>query len=259
MTQSTTSMDGTQIAFERAGTGPALVLLGGALADREFYAPLAQALAPHFSVYNVDRRGRGQSGDTEPYTPDREVEDVAAVMALAGRPAFLYGHSAGSALALRAAAAGLPVAGLALADPPYAPRGADDGAARAEHAEQSAHIRKLTAGGDLKGSVRFFLSGFGLPEEELDAMLQSPAGDTMTRAARSLPYDYAMLGDGLVPAALAARVSAPTLVLAPEAMPEVAHQLVEAMPDARFAAMDSPTHELAPEVLVPLLTGFFRS
>ena len=255
----TTSMDGTRIAFEESGSGPAIVLIGGSLADHRFYAPLARALEPHFSVYNLDRRGRGRSGDTRTYAPEREVEDVAAVLELTNGPACLYGHSAGAALALRAAAAGLPVKGLALADPPYSPLGADDDAARAEHAEQSAHIRKLNDTGDLKGSARLFLSGFGLAEDEIETMLHSPAGEGMIENARSLPYDYAMLGDGLVPTAVAAEITVRTLVLAPASWPETAQQLAQAIPKARFVAMESPTHEIPPEVLVPLLTGFFKS
>src|SRR5918998_3484472 len=99
--ETVTSSDGTTIAFERSGEGPALVVVGGSLADHRFYAPLAEELAERFAVYNFDRRGRGQSGDTQPYAVEREVEDLGALAAHAGGPVFLYGHSAGSALALR--------------------------------------------------------------------------------------------------------------------------------------------------------------
>ena len=93
------STDGTYIAFERLGEGPALIIVGGSLADHQFYAPLADELAEHFTVYNFDRRGRGQSGDTKPYAVEREVDDVGAVVADTKEPVFMYGHSAGSALA----------------------------------------------------------------------------------------------------------------------------------------------------------------
>lgn len=255
--QTTTSRDGTRIAFSTIGTGPALLILGGSLADAQHYAPLAEALASRFTVYTLDRRGRGLSDDTQPYAPDREVEDVAAVMALASGPMYLYGHSAGAALALRAAAAGLAITKLVLADPPYSPRGENDAAAIYEHAEQAAHIRRLHDNGDFKESVRFFLSGFGMSEDELEAMLQSPAGVNMIRLAGTLPYDYAVLGDGLVPTALAATVSTPTLVLAPREMPETALQLADAMPNAQFTPLDAPIHALSPEDLAPLLTRFF--
>src|SRR5688500_9741737 len=131
-----TSKDGTEIAFERSGAGPALLLVGGALADHTFYTPLRSELTRHFTVYTFDRRGRGQSDDTPPYAVEREVEDLAALIAYAKEPVFIYGHSAGSALALRAAASGLNIAKLALADPPFTPRSANEEAAKAEHSEQ---------------------------------------------------------------------------------------------------------------------------
>ena len=255
--ETVTSKDGTKIAFETLGEGPALILVGGALADHYFYAPLAGELAKHFTVYNFDRRGRGQSGDTKPYAVEREVEDVGALIAYAREPVFLYGHSAGSALAIRTAAAGLEIAKLAIADPPYTPRGENDEAAKAEHSEQAARIQELNDKGDLKGSAKFFLSGYGLPDEDLEEMFQSPAGESMVDCARALPYDYAMLGDGLVPIELVSRIQAPTIILAPEAMPETAQALVNAMPNARFQAMKAPIHETPPESLALLLKEFF--
>lgn len=255
--ETVTSSDGTRIAFERSGEGPTVLLVGGSLADHHFYTPLANELAQHFAVYNFDRRGRGESGDTQPYAVEREVEDVGALVAHAEGPVFLYGHSAGSALALRAAAAGLEVAKLILADPPFTPRGEHDEAAKTEHAEQVARIRELNDRGDYKGSVKFFLSDYGLPDEDLEAMLSSPAGENMLDCARALPYDYAVLGDGLVPTQLAAKASVPTLILVAGSMPETAQVLAEIMPNARFRAMDSSTHELPPQALAPVLKEFF--
>jgi pimeloyl-ACP methyl ester carboxylesterase len=250
------SSDGTYIAFERMGEGPALIIVGGSLADHQFYAPLASDLAEQFTVYNFDRRGRGQSGDTEPYAVEREVDDVGALIAYAKEPVFMYGHSAGSALALRAAS-GLDIAKLVLADPPFMPRGENDEAAKAEHAEQAAHIQELNDKGDYKDSAKFFLKDYGLSEEDLEAMFQSPAGEGMLDGARALPYDYAMLGDGLVPTELAVRVDVPTFILAAEAMPEAAQALADAMPNAQFRAMEASAHELPPEVLAPVLKGVF--
>jgi pimeloyl-ACP methyl ester carboxylesterase len=252
-----TSSDGTRIVFERLGEGPALVIVGGSLADHRFYSPLADELAEHFAVYNFDRRGRGQSGDTEPYTVEREVDDLGALIAHAGESVLMYGHSAGSALALRAAASGLDIARLALADPPFTPRGEDDEAAKAEHAEQAARIRELNDRGDYKGSAKFFLKDYGLPDEHLEAMFQYPTGEGMLDCARVLPHDYAVLGDGLVPTDLAARVDVPTLILAAEAMSETAQALADAMPNARFRAMEASAHELPPEALAPVLKEFF--
>jgi pimeloyl-ACP methyl ester carboxylesterase len=255
--QRVTSHDGTEIAFETSGEGPALVLVGGSLADHQFYVPLAQALAPYFTVYNFDRRGRGQSGDTKPYAVERELEDVAALLATTNEPVFMYGHSAGAALALRAVAAGLTVAKLALADPPFTPRGEDDEVAKADHARQAASIQALLEQGDVKGSVTFFLQDYGLAEEELEAMFQSPAGETMLHCAGTLPYDYALLGDGLVPTELAAKVNVPTLVMAAAAMPQTAQALVTVLSNAYFRAMETSAHDLPPADIAETLIEFF--
>jgi pimeloyl-ACP methyl ester carboxylesterase len=255
--QTVISSDGTPIAFETTGSGPALLLVGGSLADHQFYVPLAYELVHHFTVYNFDRRGRGQSGDTKPYTVEREVEDVDALIAYANESVCIYGHSAGSALALRAAAAGLNIAKLALADPPFTLHGNDDEANKAEHAAQAAYIQALHDKGDYKESVKFFLKDYGLVNEDVEAMLQSSAGQVMLNCARALPYDYAQLGDGLVPTELAAKVKVPTIVLAAKAMPETAQTLADAIPNARFHAMEAPVHELSPADLAKKLIHFF--
>jgi pimeloyl-ACP methyl ester carboxylesterase len=113
------SGDGTNIAFDRVGEGPPVVVVDGALCDRAANRPTAEQLAQHFTVINYDRRGRGDSGDTAPYAPEREIEDLEAIIAGAGGIASVYGHSSGAALALHAAARGLPIARLVLHEPPY--------------------------------------------------------------------------------------------------------------------------------------------
>src|SRR5207302_4548574 len=101
-----TSKDGTTIAYEKSGQGPAVILVDGALCYRAFgpMAPLAKRLASHFTVYMYDRRGRGESTDTKPYTLEREIEDIEALIAESGGSACVYGASSGGALGLRAAA-----------------------------------------------------------------------------------------------------------------------------------------------------------
>lgn len=251
------SEDGTKIAYEKTGQGPTLIIIGGSLGDHHFYIPLANELAKHFTVYNFDRRGRGRSGDTQPYSVEREVQDVAALIADAGQQVSVYGHSAGSALALRAAAAGLNIAKLALADPPYGRHGDTDEAAKARQAEAAAKIQAFHDRGDHRGAAAFFLSGFGLPSEAVEEMLDSPAGESMIDCARALPYDYAMVGDGLVPNALAAKAAMPAVVLAAETAPETAKALVKIMPSAKLQLMKASTHDLAPTDIAKVVTSFF--
>src|SRR5215203_7086866 len=116
-----TSSDGTSIAFERLGDGPPVIVVCGAMCDRALMRPTAEELAKYFTVFNYDRRGRGDSGDTAPYAVEREIEDIAALIDEAGGSAFVYGHSSGAGLALHAAAHGLPIARLVLHEPPFVP------------------------------------------------------------------------------------------------------------------------------------------
>src|SRR5918997_2220798 len=114
-----TSSDGTRIAFDRMGDGPPVVMVCGQSTDRSSNAPLAALLAEHFAVFNYDRRGRGDSGDTLPYAVEREIEDIGALIGEAGGSASVFGVSSGAALALEASASGLPVDKLALWEPPF--------------------------------------------------------------------------------------------------------------------------------------------
>jgi len=105
------STDGTQIAFERFGSGPPLVMAAGAFNDRSTTEPLGRVLADRAEVFNCDRRGRGDSGDTAPYAVEREIEDLDAVIAAAGGNTSVFGYSSGANLVLKAAAAGSAIGG----------------------------------------------------------------------------------------------------------------------------------------------------
>jgi len=147
------SADGTPIAFEKLGSGPPLILIGGAFCDHRARAaglPLARVLAHAMTVYCVDRRGRGESGDTPPYAVPREVEDVAAVVQAAGGAANMYGHSSGATLLIEYALAGLPAKKLALYEPPLV---------LAEHRERvppdlPEQLAKLTTAGQRSETTR---------------------------------------------------------------------------------------------------------
>jgi pimeloyl-ACP methyl ester carboxylesterase len=255
--QEVRSTDGTRIAYEKTGHGPPLVIIGGSLGDHRFYMPLAAELADHHTVYNFDRRGRGQSGDTQPYAVERELDDLAALIAEAGEPVLVYGHSAGSALALHAAAAGLNIARLALADPPYGRHGDSDNAARARQVEAAATIQVFHDRGDHRGAAAFFLTGLGLAPEAIDELLDAPAGEAMLDCARALPYDYAVVGDGLVPSELAGQAAVPTIVLAAETAPATAQALVELMPRATLRTLRASTHDLPPDEIAAAVIPFF--
>jgi pimeloyl-ACP methyl ester carboxylesterase len=223
-----TSRDGTTIAFERAGDGPAVILVDGALCDRALgpSAPLADALVTDFAVVRYDRRGRGESGDTAPYAPAREVEDLDAVITATGGPVSLLGLSSGAALALEAAASGLPIARLALYEPPFSLDPAED----TGYVER---LHELIAAGQRGDAVEWFLSNAGVPA----GMRAQPDWPRYEAVAPTLAYDHALLGDGAIPRERAARITAPTLVAngehSPEFFADAARATAAAIPGAR--------------------------
>src|SRR5579862_1406596 len=152
--ETVTSADGTTIAYDRTGAGEPIVLVGGAFSYRRYpgQVKLAELLSARFTVYSYDRRGRGDSGDSAPYAIDREIEDLAAVIAAAGGRAHVWGLSSGAVLALDAAAAGLPVRRLAVQEPPLVVAPAD----RRPPADLRQHVSGLTDAGQRGEAVRYY-------------------------------------------------------------------------------------------------------
>jgi pimeloyl-ACP methyl ester carboxylesterase len=251
------SADGTAIAFERVGQGPPVVLVVGAFNDRSTGAPLARFLAPHFTAYTYDRRGRGESGDTLPYAVDREVEDLGALVDEAGGAAAVFGYSSGAMLALRAAARGLPITKLALYEPPYL---VDDGRPRAP-VDHAGHLAGLIAAGRRGDAVEYYQSRVvGLPEEVVARLRHAPFRPGLEEMAHTLVYDATILGDQSLPTGLAASVAPPTLVIAGGAsfpfMRVTAQALADALPRGQALILEGQTHDLVPAVLGPPLGTF---
>jgi pimeloyl-ACP methyl ester carboxylesterase len=187
---SVTSADGTSIAYQRDGSGPAVILIGGGLDDGSENAPLARELAEHFTVYNFARRGRGDSGDTQPYAVQREIDDIAAITAQAGGSANLFGVSSGGMFALEAAAAGLPVGRLAVYEVPYDT--AADALDRArEYREQ---LGATLAEGRRAGAVALFMRLAGSSENDIADAMDSPYWPGLKDLANTLAYDAALYG-----------------------------------------------------------------
>jgi pimeloyl-ACP methyl ester carboxylesterase len=255
------SRDGTRIAFERIGAGPALILVDGALCSRRFgpMPKLAPLLAQKFSVYIYDRRGRGESGDVKPYSPEREVEDLGALLKQAGGTAFVAGLSSGAALALRAAAAGLPIRKLAVYEPPFV---AEAGAPPVNH---EAELRRLVADGRRGDAVKYFMGPMvGAPPFVVVMMKLMPwVWRKLVAVAHTLPYDAAVMGDFTVPAALLAAVSAPTLALEGEKTDARLRRATQATArstrNASLRTLKGQTHNVDPKVLAPSLSEFFET
>src|SRR5918996_4610574 len=190
-----TSSDGTRIAFDRLGDGPPIVLVCGQSTDRSSNAPLAALLAEHFAVFNYDRRGRGDSGDTLPYAVEREIEDIGALIGEAGGSASVFGVSSGAALALEAAAAGLAIDKLALWEPPYIVEG------RPRPPADTARIyTELVAAGRRGEAVEYFMANVvGLPPEFVAEAKKAPWWPAQEALAHTLAYDATIMGDYSLP------------------------------------------------------------
>lgn len=256
------SRDGTVIAYERTGEGPAVVLVGGALSSRQAATPLAERLAGHVLAVSYDRRGRGDSGDTEPYAVAREVEDLAAVIDAVGGTARVLGYSSGAALALEAAAEGVPISQLALYEPPYV---VDESRPPVPGDFTDRIIRLLRAGRRADAVALFLTEATAMPTEALDQLRRSPAWTGREALAHTLPYDLAVMGESTrgdtFPPRMFADVHVRTLVLDGGASPAWMHRAAQAVADTlplgQRRTLEGQTHLVDPEVLAPVLLDFF--
>lgn len=254
-----TSNDGTSIAYERTGSGAAVILVGGGLDDGSENAPLAPELAGHFTVFNYARRGRGGSGDTQPYAVQREIEDIEALIAEAGGSAHVYGVSSGGALALQAAAAGVGIDKLAVYEVPY-------GWPPPDFIER---VERLVAEGRRGDAVELFMRSAGSSHDDVTGAKSTPYWPALEAMAHTLAYDAACMGDGQPPAG----IIQPTLVVAGgtsvdtrEGMSGVpsdffgraADTIVASIPHARREILAGQGHVVDPKVMGPLLENFFQ-
>ena len=263
-----TSKDGTRIAFDQSGDGPALILVAPAFGTRVDQASLAAALAPAFTVFAYDRRGRGDSGDTEPYAVEREVEDLDALLDAAGGAACVFGHSSGAVLALDAALL-LPakITKLALYEPPFI----IDASRPPMPKEFASHLNELVASGRRGDAVAYWQTQLGIPAEAIAQMRQSPIWPEFEALAPTLPYDATIMegtqaGD---PSSLQtwASVTVPTLVMDGTMtfgradlhafMRHGADALAAVLPQAQRRILEGQDHGPADDLLAAALKAFF--
>ncbi|MCG5219357.1 alpha/beta fold hydrolase [Streptosporangium sp. KLBMP 9127] len=261
------SSDGTEIAFERLGAGPAVILVSSALADRSDARKLAGLLAQHFTVINYDRRGRGASGDTAGHTTEREVEDIAALIAHVGGSASVFGSSSGAVLALRAAAAGLGIEKLALYEPPFV-IGDDGFGPPADYAQRLDALLAADRRGD---AVKYFMTeAQGMPTFMVAMMRLMPgAWSNLKSLAHTLPYDARVMGETQQGRPLRAgewsAAKAPALVLtggkSAAGFHDAARALAGILPEAEHRTLPGLNHGavvMAPKKLAPALVEFLR-
>lgn len=260
MTQFVTSKDGTRIAYETLGSGPPLVVVWGALGFRAspFARAMREELAKAYTVYDYDRRGRGESGDTQPYAVAREVEDLRAVCEAAGGNPLVWATSSGAALALEAAASGVPMRMLAAHEPPYM---VGDVADRPD-ADFEARMRALVAEGKRDEAVKYFMRTVGVPGWLLVIMRLMPFWKDARAAAHTLPYDAAVMAGFALPEARLRAIRAPTVILVGgKTTPTLRRGSEEAarVLGARLQVVSGQNHGIQPKAVRPALATAFAS
>jgi pimeloyl-ACP methyl ester carboxylesterase len=259
-----TSKDGTTISFRRTGQGPVIVLVDGAMQYSAFdqsQGQLAKLLAEHFTVIQYDRRGRGESTDTQPYAVAREIEDIEALIDEAGGSASVYGISSGAALAMEAAIA-LPdkTQKLALYEPPYN----DDATAQQAWQNFTKELGDLLSANRQGDAVALFIMFTGAPAEAVEGMRRDPVWPLFEAIAPTLAYDLIfILGeDAALPTERVAQIAVPTLVMNGSTsfpfMHVTALALAQAIPNAKHQTLEGQTHEVSAEALAPVLSDFFK-
>lgn len=246
-----TSNDGTAIAYEQVGAGPALVMVDPASGFHGFRptAPLIPLLAERFTVFTYDRRGRGNSGDTLPYAVEREVEDLRAVVGAAGGEAYVFGFSSGAALAMHAAGPG--ILGLTLLEPPVD--------FDAPPSPLGAEVTELVAAGRRGDAVEHFNRSIGVPEELIEGMRQAPFWSDLEALAHTLAYDTLVTGSLTSPRV--AEIEIPTLVVNSEQSDDRlvrwSEQVAAALPNGRHRSLPGEWHLVDPKLLAAEMTAFF--
>lgn len=253
------SKDGTKIAYDKRGDGPVVILVLGSLNKRGSGKKLAQALSDRFTVVAYDRRGRGGSGDTKPYTVEKEIDDLEALVDQLGGSASLYGHSSGAVLAiLTAQRLGPKIRALAVYEVPYN---------RNPEAQQAStvyrdNLTKLLAADERDAAVASFVKSVGVTDKQVAAMKRIPLWKSLTDMAPTLAYDTIELVERY-PVIDLRDVGAPTLVMygaaSPAFMAETAEEIASAVPGAKLQSLEDQTHDVKPEVLGPVLADFFGS
>jgi pimeloyl-ACP methyl ester carboxylesterase len=255
-----TSKDGTRLDYETLGDGPPLVIVWGALGalDSPFTKAMREELAKSFTVYDYDRRGRGQSTDVKPFSVEKECDDLRAVCEAAGGSPFVWATSSGAALALEAAAAGVPMRMLAAHEPPYMV---------GEHygkfdRDYERNVTRLVAEGKRSEAVAYFMRTVGLPAPLVWIMRLMPFWKKAVAVAHTLPYDAAAMNGFVPPEKRLREIRVPTVVLVgtstPASLKAAAAEVARLVPDARLVELAKQNHGVKPAALRPVLVEVFR-
>lgn len=251
------SRDGTRIAYERVGAGPNLVIVAGALGhkDMSFTRPFVKELSQHFTVINYDRRGRGESTDTQPFAVRREIEDIQSLVRAVG-PSHVFGMSSGAALALEAAAARVPILSVIAFEPPYMV-GAHK---KPEHEQYESRVRTLIEQGRRDDALKLFMRIVGVPGWMLGIMRILPMWKKLRATAHTLPYDAAAMNKFDPPLDRLAAIRVPALLVygekTPKALQDGTRFVSQKVPHAELRTLPKQSHNLKAAAIVPTLKEF---
>lgn len=254
------SNDGTSIAYEKTGSGPAVVLVDGAFCGKSFgpMIKIVPVLSENFTVITYDRRARGDSGDTKPYSVQREIEDIDTLIKMTGGSAHLFGISSGAILCLKAAESGLNIIKLALLEPPFVGNAEGRRPANAEH-----QLRQMISEGKKGEACEFYLRKvIGVPAIVPFILRFTSNWPKMKHNAASLPNDAAVCGDFNLPTALLGSIEIPVIVIdsskSPQSLRKPVQAVAEALADGKQVTLKGTIHGVPPKILVPVLKNFFN-
>ena len=258
------SSDGTSIAFDKTGKGPALVLVDGAFCFREYGVTpmLVPLLSDFFTVYSYDRRGRGESSDKEPYSVDNEIEDLKKMIEQTEEVPFICGFSSGAALVLRAMNKGLRVKKIALFEPPYVVNSFNTSAPPTDAEIQLTNFIKQ---GNRSDAVKYFMTKvLGMPG--IAVLLFKLFGRSLWEknesVANTLSYDVAIMGNYSVPKEIAASIDVPSVVIGGERSPRILREAIleisRSIPGSQIKLLKRQSHNVPMKILAPCLIDFFN-
>jgi pimeloyl-ACP methyl ester carboxylesterase len=254
-----TSQDGTRIGYDRIGSGPAIIMIGAGPVDRTAESPLAALLAERFTVYSYDRRGRGDTVDTAPYSVDREFDDLQALITEAGGSVMMYGTSGGGMVAVQAAARGLAVTRLALWEVPYILPGTRE-PVPADYRDHQYALRAEGRFGDML--ELFMLQAVLMPAAFVEGMKAAPFWDAMAAGASCLAYDADVAADFALPCDALKSIAIPTIVIDGATIPWItaaAEAIATALPDAHRTTLEGQPHNVDAATIAPVVTEFFST
>ncbi len=250
-----TSADGTAIAYTKAGAGPVLVMVDPALGFRRFgpNPAIAETLSATFTVYSYDRRGRGESTDTAPYAVARELEDLAAILDIAGDAACVFGYSSGAVLVLHAALAGLPIRRMVLFEPPL-----DFPDEPAPDSDLGSELDELVRAGRRGDAVLHFNRSIGVPESMVAKLTSAPAWPELEKLAHTLVYDSAVTSGFDI--ARLGDITVPTLLLdssgSDDRIRSWAARAAAALPSGTYRSLDGAWHGADPAAVAAAVTDY---